>query len=57
MANREFTAEELVEIRNNPFVKSETHSQIRFTTEFKSRFGNAHKPEGTDPLIKRYIIY
>jgi len=38
MANREFTAEELVEIRNNPFVKSATHSQIRFTTEFKESF-------------------
>lgn len=36
MANRKFTAEELVEIRNNPFVRSATHSQIKFTIEFNT---------------------
>ena len=38
MANRKFTAEELVEIRNNPFIRSATHSQIKFTIEFKESF-------------------
>ena len=39
MANiKKFTDKELEEILNNPFVLHATHSQIRFTIEFKEAF-------------------
>lgn len=38
MSWREFTQEELTDLRNNPYVKSATTKTVRFTAEFKERF-------------------
>ncbi len=38
MSWREFTQEELTDLRSNPYVKSATTRMVRFTAEFKERF-------------------
>ena len=56
MANiKKFTDKELEEILNNPFVKRATHSQIRFTSEFKEVFWKrARLGEKLSSIIKSF---
>ena len=46
---KEFTQEELMELRSNPYVKSITPKMVRFTTEFKEKFWELYQ-EGTSPI-------
>ena len=56
MANiKKFTDKELEEILNNPFVLHATHSQIRFTIEFKEAFWKrARSGEKLTSIIKSF---
>lgn len=49
---KRFTAEELAELRKNPYTYRATPAQLRFTAEFKERFWN----EYNDGALPREII-
>ena len=47
---KSFTPEELMEIRNNPYVKSATNNMIRFTAAFMLEFWEQYHEQGRPPL-------
>jgi hypothetical protein len=48
MNRKVFTPDELVDIRQNPYVKSATSNAIRFTVAFKEKFWEQHE-KGISP--------
>jgi hypothetical protein len=49
MSWKSFTPEELMAIRNNPYVKSATDRMIRFTVTFKIEFWEQYNDKGIPP--------
>lgn len=49
MSLKSFTPDELMEIRQNPYVKSATHNMVRFTTSFKEEFWEQYHTKGQPP--------